>query len=96
MNHEAFLMDHDFKPGFQAHTRELRKWYVDGDLDQDLNQIYVVMHYIGDPDTDYIHYEDENSWFPKEFATREEAEAFAKQLNLKPIPETHTYMEWRD
>jgi len=41
-------------------------------------------------------YEDENSWLPKEFATREEAEAFAKHLNLKPIPETHTYMEWRD
>ena len=95
MNHEAFLMDHDFKPGYQAHTRKLRKWYAYPHEDP-TSTTFIVCHYIGDPDTDYIDYEDENSWLPKEFATRGEAEAFAKHLNLKPIPETHTYMEWRD
>ena len=88
--------DFDFKAGYQTHTRKLRKWYVDGDLDINLNQIYVVMHYIGDPDTDYIYYEDDESFWPKKFTTRQEAEDFVKHLNTKPEPETHTYLEWRD
>ena len=88
-------MNHDFKAGYQPHTRKLRNWYA-CPHDDPTSTTFIVCHYIGDPDTDYIDYEDEDWWLPKVFATREEAEAFAKHLNTKPEPETHTYMEWRD
>ena len=87
--------DFDFKAGYQTHTRKLRKWYACPHEETD-GTTFIVCHYIGDPDTDYIDYEDEDSWLPKEFATLETAEAFAKHLNTKPEPEIHTYMEWRD
>ena len=73
----------------QTHTIELRNWFVDGDCDLDLNPCYVVRHLIGKDETGYG--DDEFSW--KNFYSRTEAEAFAKHLNEKAVPETYTYNE---
>ena len=76
----------------QSHTVELRKWFVDNDFDFNLNDCYVIRHLIGENETCYG---DDDSPFIKEFYDRAEAEAFAKNLNEKAVPETYTYNEWR-
>lgn len=94
-------MNHDFKPGYQTHTRKLRKWFVDEDCDFDLNPCYVIRHRVpknlsvGEIEISYTStYGDDR--LEEQFYNKEQAEAFAKHLNEQAVPETHTYMEWRE
>lgn len=85
----------------QSRTIELRNWFVDGDCDFDLNPCYVIRHRVpahlsvGEIEISYTDtYGDDR--LEAKFYNREEAEAFAKQLNEKLVPETHTYSECRE
>ena len=87
-------MDYEHAPaGHQKRTVRLRRWFVDGDLDLDLNACYVIKHYIGEDET---YYSDPKEDCPKNFYNFSEAETFAKHLNTKPEPETYIYLEWRE
>ena len=76
----------------RTRTVELRNWFVDGDCDLDLNPCYVIGHLMGEDATFY----GDDVHVVKPFYDREEAEAFAKHLNEKAVPETYTYNEWRE
>lgn len=79
---------------YQTHTVELRKWFVDGDCDLDMNPCYIIRHFIGPEETCYGWWDDDN--IVAYFYNKQEAETRAKQLNKQAVPETYTYTEWRE
>lgn len=76
----------------QAHTIELRNWFVDHDYDLDLDPCYVIGHLMGENSTFY----GDDEHLIKPFYDLTEADAFAKHLNEKADPEIYTYKEWRE
>ena len=78
----------------QTRTIELRKWFVDGDCDLDLNPCYVIRHLIGENETCYGWWDEDN--IVAYFYDKAEAERVASKLNNATHPETYTYSEWRE
>lgn len=83
------------------HTIELRNWFIDGDLDCDLNACYVIRHTVpkhlsvGEIEIAYtMTFGDDR--LVAEFYNKEQAIAFAKDLNKRAVPETYTYTERKD
>ena len=85
----------------QSNTVELRNWFVDGDCDLDLNPCYVIRYRVpknlsvGEIEISYTStYGDDR--LEEQFYNKEQAKAFANQLNEQAVPETYTYTEWRE
>lgn len=84
----------------QSRTVELRNWFVDGDCDFDLNPCYVIRHRVpknlsvGEIEISYTSTYGSDR-LEEQFYNKEQAKAFAKRLNEKAVPKTHTYNEWR-